>query len=189
MALLTVLLGCGFHASAPGKSRDDAGLRDATTDGTGVDAATDAAVDAAIDAPPDAARACSTTACLGIGGTCQQGVCVVEVLLAGPLTCPAGLSCRFDCNSGVACKGGIDCSQADHCTIDCAQMNSCQGSTFSCQGGCTLYCRQANTCTNIVLTCGAGGDGCTRECCPGSSCGGNIQSTGSSVENSPGTCP
>src|SRR5262249_34609921 len=71
-------------------------------------------------------------ACLAAGGTCQLGVCVIDVTSGGMITCPPGLSCQINCNSATACTGGIDCRMAKSCSIGCNVALSCTNETVQC---------------------------------------------------------
>jgi hypothetical protein len=183
--LIVGLVACGFHhgASQGNGSQGDAPIpHDGPLDARPLDGPP--------DAPPDAGRPkCNISTCIGAGGGCDlNGICVIPVITAGPVKCPAGLTCEIGCNSMAACRNGIDCSAAAGCTIYCAAQNSCQGTAFACDHGCTLYCIADNTCDNSAFTCGTGAQACDLECCGDSTCGGNSSANGLS-ENQPGTCP
>ena len=88
-------------------------------------------------------------------------------------TCPAGMTCTFDCSKPEDCSH-IDCTQAASCEIDCNGPGTCDGTTAECNGNCTWVCHGASSCNNNVVACPPGQ--CHIECCPGSSPCGNMNS-------------
>lgn len=114
----------------------------------------------------DGGGACDVAACAGIGGTCSNGQCVVDVTTNSPLTCPPGLDCTFECSAASSCSSGIDCAQASHCTIDCMATESCEGGMISCSaGGCDTYCSGSPSCEHLDYMCTP--TKCIVQCCDG----------------------
>ena len=127
----------------------------------------------------------SCATCMAAGGTCSGNTCVFGVTTTGPLTCPPGLTCEFDCNVASACSS-IDCSMAAGCTIECNSPGTCSNGTLRCDtSGCTEYCRATNTCDGGTYT-GAGNGAGVVQCCGLTSCS---NTTGNETLFIPGTCP
>lgn len=189
---LVVMGGCGFEASLPSNAPRDGQLDDApTSDGP-------PPVDAAIDAPPG--PQCVRLACELVGGTCANGVCVIDNDTQTAVVCPGGMPCRVICDTTDACKaGGVDCGMATSCEVRCIGTATCQsggvdcGSAATCEVRCegnaacqtgpsadkSVECR-ASTC-DVTCTgpsaCQEGIDvdnmgSCTSHCCDGACEGG-----------------
>src|SRR5262245_54528240 len=110
----------------------------------------------------DAALVCSDSQCLSAGGTCTRGECVINVNAAGPLVCPAGLFCRYDCNTASACNMVVDCTASLGCIVACNVASSCTNTQFRCAPvGCSAECTTQNTCS--AMTCMSGS--CVAQCC------------------------
>lgn len=190
VAWLGLVAACDFQARLG--PADAQGEADARRDDADVTA------DAAVDAPPG--PQCVQIACELAGGTCTNGVCVIDNDLQTAVICPGGMPCKVICDTVDACKaGGVDCGMATSCEVLCIGTATCQGGgvdcrdatackvrcegTAACQNGNTsdlsVECRTSTcsvTCTGMDA-CQDGidvepGGACTSHCCDGACQGG-----------------
>jgi hypothetical protein len=111
-----------------------------------------------------------TQACDDAGGTCTDGVCVIDCSSesCARTACPAGMPCKVLCTSDSACAKGVDCGEASSCSVVCSGANSCVGGIACAGDKCEVECSGLTACPNVIR-CDAGA--CDVQCTGISSCG------------------
>ena len=179
--MLALVAACSFQHGAVGQG---SGLRDTGVADTPADVAKR-------DAPPDTTGSggsgsggggsgsgsgsgsitCDPSSCMGAGGTCTMGVCVIPA--GSSAACPSLNTCAIDCEmDNVSCRTAVSCATGTVCDLHCDADHSCDNNVnISCATGsvCNIYCKGNHSCDAATVQCASGAQ-CIYHCCGGLSC-------------------